>query len=573
MLPFSDLYNEHILFLQPHDRFLILLLYTCIKRYLILAMSRLNFIRNKRVNWPRDDFSEGAIYLMGIILRGMANVLRNPVRLILVVVLLGASLMFVAAMTSLNNSAQQEIASVHSQVGTSITINYAENNAGQFGGTFGGNGANGGAGSSTGGSTGSTGTGNTAGGTGRNRGATGTPGATTPPRNTGGFGNVTTTPIPATVVTTVSQTAGITSTEETVRQTDTDGKLTAGSITTPNGNKITLSPTVYGISNGATHYILGTGSTPKIVAGTSFLTNGSSADVAMMSQTLATTNKLKVGSTFTIKGKTFTLVALYTTGTTGTADQIAGNTIVIPLSVAESLYAVKGVDSITAYATTYDQVNAAAAKLKTTLGSKYDVVTSADSYQSTFSALSVAQNSIYLALIVSVIVAIVVIIFAVFIVVRERTTEIGILKAIGASHWQVIRQFWGEVLAMSGLGAIIGIVLLAVFGPLISQKFNVNTTSTAATGAATTGRTFNGFGGGGGTGGGGATGAGGRGFGGFFGRASTTLTNVHIASATLNLETVLIIVGSGIALAILTSIIPAWYVARIKPAVVLRKGN
>ncbi len=83
---------------------------------------------------------------MGIIIRGMANVLRNPVRLILVVVLLGASLMFVAAMISLNNSAQQEIASVHQQVGTSITINYAENNAGQFGGTFGGNGANGGAG-------------------------------------------------------------------------------------------------------------------------------------------------------------------------------------------------------------------------------------------------------------------------------------------------------------------------------------------------------------------------------------------------------------------------------------------
>ena len=458
---------------------------------------------------------------MGIIIRGMANVLRNPVRLILVVVLLGASLMFVAAMISLNNSAQQEIASVHQQVGTSITINYAENNAGQFGGTFGGNGANGGAG----GTGGIGGTGGKTGG--RGSGTTGTP------RNFGGFANVTTTPIPTSVITTVSKTAGITSTEETVRQTDTDGKLIAGSITGPNGKTFTLSPTVYGISNGSTHYVLGTGSTPTLVSGTNFLIQGSSADVAMMSQTLATTNKLKVGSTFPLKGKTFTLVGIYTTGTTGTADQIAGNTIVIPLTVAESLYAVNGVDSITAYAATIDQVDTAASSLKTTLGSKYDVVTSDQSYQSTFSALGVAQNSIYLALIVSIIVAIVVIIFAVFIIVRERTTEIGILKAIGASHWQVIRQFWGEVLAMSGLGAIIGIILLAVFGPAISQKFNVNTTP-AASGVAGTARTFNGFGGGAGAGGaGGAGGAARRAAGSFFSRTSTALTNVHIASATL----------------------------------------
>jgi putative ABC transport system permease protein len=496
---------------------------------------------------------------MGIIIRGMGNVLRNPVRLILVVVLLGASLMFVAAMFSLNNSAQQEIASVHTQVGTSITINYAENNAGQFGGTFGGNGANGaaGAGGAGGGQVG-----------GRGGGAGGAAGTS---KSTGGFSNITTTPIPTSVVTTVGKTAGITSTEETIRETDTDGKLTGGSITGPNGNKIALSPTVYGVSNGATQYTLGSGSTPKVVSGTNFLTAGASTDIAMMSQSLATANKLTVGSTFTIKGTTFKLVALYTTGTTGTADQIAGNTIVIPLTVAESLYSVKGVDSITAYANTYDQVNTAATKLKSELGSKYDVVTSAESYQSTFSALSVAQNSIYLALVVAIIVAIVVIIFAVFVVVRERTTEIGILKAIGASHWQVIRQFWGEVLAMSGLGAIIGIILLAAFGPVISQKFNVNTGSTTtATGSAATaaggaaaGRTFNGFGGAGGA----------RGGGGILSSAATTLTNVHIASATLNLETVLIIVGSGILLAILTSIIPAWYVSRIKPAIVLRKGN
>ena len=122
-----------------------------------------------------------------------------------------------------------------------------------------------------------------------------------------------------------------------------------------------------------------------------------------------------------------------------------------------------------------------AAKLRTTLGKAYDVVTEASNYTSTIDALNAAQNSIKLALIVSIITSILVIIFAVFITVRERTAEIGTLKAIGASHWQVIRQFWGEVLALSAIAAILAILLLATLGPLISQAFNISTPTVATT--------------------------------------------------------------------------------------------
>jgi len=40
----------------------------------------------------------------------------------------------------------------------------------------------------------------------------------------------------------------------------------------------------------------------------------------------------------------------------------------------------------------------------------------------------------------------------------------------------------------------------------------------------------------------------------------------------MNAEALLLIVGLGMGLAVLTSVIPAWYVARIKPAEVLRRG-
>lgn len=64
---------------------------------------------------------------MDMIIRGIRNVLRNPLRLLLVVLLLGASLMLVTAMVILNNSAQQQLENVHKEVGTTITINYATN--------------------------------------------------------------------------------------------------------------------------------------------------------------------------------------------------------------------------------------------------------------------------------------------------------------------------------------------------------------------------------------------------------------------------------------------------------------
>lgn len=450
---------------------------------------------------------------MDTILRGMRNVLRNPTRLLLVVLLLGVSLMLVAAMVSLNSSAQQQLANVHKEVGTAITINYATNdsqNAAQSAGGIGG------------------------------------------PRQGGGgfFGQQTSTPIPNGAVTNVTKIPGVVSVETSLRRTDTNSALKTSTIQTPNGRSISIPPTVNGISTGATHFTLSGGSTPTLSSGRTFQASDANANVAIMSQTLATANSLQVGSTFTLKGKTLTLIGLYTTGQT-----FADNSLVVPMATMQNLFAVQGVDSITAYAQSYEQVDVVAAKLRTTLGKAYDVVTEASNYTSTIDALNAAQNSIKLALIVSIITSVMVIIFAVFITVRERTTEIGTLKAIGASHWQVIRQFWGEVLALSAIAAILAVLLLATLGPVISQAFNISTPAAPAT--TTPGRFGGGFG---------------QGRSLFASQAATQLSNVHLSSATLNVQSLLIIVGLGMGLAVLTSVIPSWYVARIKPAEVLRRG-
>jgi putative ABC transport system permease protein len=453
---------------------------------------------------------------MYTVIRGMRNVLRNPVRLLLVVFLLGASLMLVAAMVSLNSSAQQQLANVHKEVGTAITVNYATNdsqNAVQ------------------------------------SPDSTGQTGGGSPPGSNGGFfTRPTPTPIPNSVISQLEKLPGVGSLEADLRRTDTNSSLTTSTIQTPFGRSITIPPTVNGISTGATHFTLEGGSTPTLVAGRSFQTSDADADVAMMSQTLATSNNLSVGSTFPLKGKTFTVIGLFTTD-----QQFANNSLVIPLATMQSLFSVNGVDSITVYAQTYEQADALAAKMRSTLGNAFDVVTEASTYASTINGLNTAQNSIKLALIVAIVTATLVIIFAVFITVRERTMEIGTLKAIGASHWQVIRQFWGEVLALSVVAALLAIALLVTLGPLITQAFNVSDPTTTPT----------------------ATKGGIESFGPgrvLFASQATANLNVHLTSATLNAQSLLIIMGLGMGLAVLTSIIPAWYVARIKPAEVLRRA-
>jgi ABC-type antimicrobial peptide transport system permease subunit len=447
---------------------------------------------------------------MKLLIRSFRNVLRNPLRLILVVALLGTSLMFVAAMMSLSTSAQQELATVHKRVGTTININYAANDANPV--------------QQSGGS-----------------GIAGGPSSKGP------------TPIPNSVVAKVKSVQGVVSTQESLTRPDMEGSLKSGSITGPNGQKVDIPLMINGISSDSTNFTLMGGDTPTLVSGRNFRSSDANADVAMMSQSLARLNHLNVGSTFTLKGRKFTLIGLYTT-----ASQFSDNTIVIPLATMQKVFGINGVDSVTASAASYEQVETVAARLRSALGKQFDVVTQNAQYSNVFNALQVAQNSIQVALVVSFLIAAAVIIFTVLMLVRERIAEIAVLKTIGASHLQVVRQFWTEIVALSAAAAALAVLLLVTLGPFISQKFDINASSLVNGGPGLShpvimvnGATTN------------STGS----------AASNPLGSVHLAAATLNAQTLLIIVGVGIGLALLTSLIPTWFVSHIKPAEVLRKAN
>ena len=67
-------------------------------------------------------------------------------------------------------------------------------------------------------------------------------------------------------------------------------------------------------------------------------------------------------------------------------------------------------------------------------------------------------------------------------IVRERTREIGALKALGASRWHVVGQFGVEVLVLSGIAAVVATGLLALAGPAIAATFDLSGSGVLDTG-------------------------------------------------------------------------------------------
>ena len=473
---------------------------------------------------------------MKLVVRSIKNVLRSPIRLLLVVTLLGASLMFVAAMVSLNTSSQQELAAVHKQVATTIVIRYA---AQQGAPSQQGNPPPQGGSSQQGGSLEQQGNG---------------PASNATPVPGPGTGKTEVVPdsphISNSMVAQVKNIQGVAHTEVSQDVPYTETALQS----LPNA----LAPlSIDGIARDSTHFTVSGGAVPTLVAGRGFQDGDANANVATMSQTLAKVNHLHVGSTFTLHGTTFTLIGLYTTASPAT-----DNTMIIPLATLQKIYHLDGVTSMVVTAASPEQVDAVAARLRSLLGPQFSVTTLADHYSNVFNALQVAQNSIQAALVASFLIAAAIIVFAVLMLVRERTAEIATLKTIGASHMQVLRQFWIEILTLSALATTLAILLIVALGPFLSRLFDINASSlleplangpsidhpliTNANGV-TTGTTSS--------------------------TASNIINAAHLTAATLNIQTLLIILGVGIGLALLTSLIPTWFVAHLKPAQVLRKAS
>jgi putative ABC transport system permease protein len=247
-----------------------------------------------------------------------------------------------------------------------------------------------------------------------------------------------------------------------------------------------------------------------------------------------------VGDTISILGQTFTVVGIH--GTSGVSDT---TTLYMNLSDAQAISNNTGyITSIRVFAQSSDVVTQVASTISSlhselTVTTGQERLSQLETLQSTYStALTSAQNSVSQTettaveeIIVVVAGTSLIVLFVMLYTVRERTKEIGTLKAIGFSNMTVMGQFMLEGILLSMIAGVVGIAIATIAAPTLSALLlpSINL------------------------------------FGNGAGVRVTTTTGLSSA-ATLNPELILMAFGAAILLGTLGSLYPAWRAAKIRPA-------
>jgi putative ABC transport system permease protein len=246
-----------------------------------------------------------------------------------------------------------------------------------------------------------------------------------------------------------------------------------------------------------------------------------------------------LGGTVNILGTNFNVVGIYQP--TGVEDT---EMLYMNLSDAQTLTNNTGyITSINVYAQSPSDVSSVAAAISSlhpelTVSTSQSELSALEKNQpSSNNAVTAAQNSLASTnttaieeIIVVVAATSLIVLFVMLYTVRERTKEIGTLKAIGFSNSTVMRQFMLEGVLLSAIAGAVGIAIGVVAAPSLSSLL-----------LPTVGRVV--------------------GFGGRAGLAS---------AVTVSPELILIGFGVAVLLGTLGSLYPAWRAAKIKPAEAMR---
>ncbi|MCX6013385.1 MAG: ABC transporter permease [Chloroflexi bacterium] len=432
---------------------------------------------------------------MNIVRRSLLNLLRSPVRTILIVVLLVLSVGLALIMLTINGAFQNQLGSISTNLGTEIEIRPA----GSFGPMGGGE------------------------------------------------------PLSETDITKLSNLAHVASVQESVQtqytgsslesavdagslgnRGQTNGQTTLPGMQAPPGGNFRMGIMVMGIDPSVTNPVLMGNAKLSMSEGSYFTLDQKNSDVIIVGEAIAEKNNLTIGSKIDIEGISVKVIGIYDSG------QVFGNNmLVLPISTAQRLFDIDGATSVTVVADDVGNVDAVVTSIRTVFDEDTaDVTTAKDQYERIGGSVTSAENTSKIAMIAAFIVAGTIILFSVFLMMRQRVKEIGILKAIGASNWQISFQFTIETLMIS--------IVSAVIGALITYPLARTVANLMVSGTGTTNSRFPG---------------------GFRGPNSFAFAGVNVAVSPWVFLYAIII---AVVLALIAGIIPSWYISRVRPAEVLR---
>ncbi len=183
-----------------------------------------------------------------------------------------------------------------------------------------------------------------------------------------------------------------------------------------------------------------------------------------------------VGQNISISGRRFEVIGIYNRVGDSGSGQSYDDAAFVPYSVGEKyLLGTRANPTINVQATGLDTVQAAIADIQSSLDENHRAG-GADQFRimDAGSRLAAAQESARSMSMLLLAVAVVVLIVSgigimnvMFVTVKERTKEIGTLKAIGAKKQEILNQFLIEAVIISLVGGIIGVIVGFITVPIL----------------------------------------------------------------------------------------------------------
>lgn len=193
-----------------------------------------------------------------------------------------------------------------------------------------------------------------------------------------------------------------------------------------------------------------------------------------------------IGDDVTILGNSFDVVGVYET-----SDRLGMRNLYMNISDAQKITNLSDqISRIDVYAEDQDSVAGLVDEINTLYPEFYlttyeerlsQIERMQDMYQTTLetakTALDTTQAVAYQEIGIAVGATSLIVLFTMLYTVRERTREIGILKAIGFSNGSIMTQFMLEGVLMSILAGIVGIIISTIGAPILSSLLLPSATS------------------------------------------------------------------------------------------------
>jgi len=306
----------------------------------------------------------------------------------------------------------------------------------------------------------------------------------------------------------------------------------------------------------------------KLTSGALYSDN-STKDVAVIGSTLASNNKLSVGSTFTAWSHAITVVGIYSTGTTFT-----NTSILMPLSTVQTLASAKGgVSSLVVTINNASNAATATTAIEATVGSNATVTSAEATLQARIAPLSSGRSTATYLLIGGVALTLIILLLSALMFVSQNRDEIAERKSRGDSNRSIRRPFIAQTGIFAAIGTIVGFLVgVLVASPITTTLFSGTTSPSdffaQRLGGAPNGGFFSGAPSGGFAGG--APGGGFSGGGGFSpgsGAGATRFSGLHFTAAavhpSLGASAVLFAIVLGVIAAAVGSLVAVNAVSRI----------